>query len=222
MFDVIAAALLVCASGDSRCRARPSRRSRTGPRMHRRHTTGTTSSSMARDGSGTSWLPEASPMYAFHAAAAGWQLMAHGNVFLQFLHESGARGADQGGSINWFMGMAQRPVGDGPAAAARHGQPRAVDHSAAAAIPDLLATGERVRRRGDSRSPASARSVHGAVGPLRRAARRVGCAGRSMAGRPASRRSAGGVSASRLGDAQSAGRRSRITGSTRRTSRSAS
>src|SRR5688500_9427373 len=70
-------------------------------------------SSMSRDGSGTSWLPEASPMYAVHASRAGWQLMAHENLFVQYLHESGTRGADQGGSVNWFMGMAQRPVGKG-------------------------------------------------------------------------------------------------------------
>ena len=69
--------------------------------------------SMARDGSGTSWLPDASPMYAFHTTRGSWQLMAHENLFVQYLHESGTRGADQAGSINWFMGMAQRPVGDG-------------------------------------------------------------------------------------------------------------
>jgi hypothetical protein len=67
----------------------------------------------SRDGSGTSWLPDASPMYAFHAMRGGWQLMAHENLFVQYLHESGTRGADQGGSINWFMGMASRPVGQG-------------------------------------------------------------------------------------------------------------
>ena len=70
-------------------------------------------SSMARQGSGTSWQPDASPMYAFHASRDGWQLMGHENLFVQFLHESGDRGADQGGSINWFMGMAQRPLGRG-------------------------------------------------------------------------------------------------------------
>ena len=69
--------------------------------------------SMARDGSGTSWLPDASPMYAFHFPRGSWQLMAHENVFVQYLYESGDRGADQAGSVNWFMGMAQRPVGKG-------------------------------------------------------------------------------------------------------------
>ena len=68
---------------------------------------------MARDGSGTSWLPDATPMYAVHWQRGAWQLMAHENAFLQFLHESGDRGNDQFGSINWIMGMAQRNAGPG-------------------------------------------------------------------------------------------------------------
>ena len=60
--------------------------------------------------------------------------MAHENVFVQYLHESGDRGADQGGSINWFMGMARRPLGRGRLGVARHGQPRALDDWRAAAI----------------------------------------------------------------------------------------
>jgi hypothetical protein len=67
----------------------------------------------AREGSGTSWLPDETPMYAVHSQYGGWMLMAHGNGFLQYLHESGRRGDDQAGSINWFMGMADRQVGDG-------------------------------------------------------------------------------------------------------------
>ena len=67
----------------------------------------------SRDGSGTSWLPDESPMYAIHAQARGWRLMGHGNLFLQYLHDAGDRGSDQTGSINWLMGMAQRPAGQG-------------------------------------------------------------------------------------------------------------
>ena len=67
----------------------------------------------AREGSGTSWLPDETPMYAIHSEAGKWTLMAHGNAFLQYLHEGGERGSDQGGSINWFMGMANRNVGSG-------------------------------------------------------------------------------------------------------------
>ena len=68
---------------------------------------------MAREGSGTAWLPDESPMYALHAMRGPWTLMFHENVFLQYFHESGPRGDDQVGSINWFMGMAQRNVGAG-------------------------------------------------------------------------------------------------------------
>jgi hypothetical protein len=67
----------------------------------------------SRDGSGTSWLPDDTPMYALHGQAGGWTLMAHANAFLQYLHDSGDRGTAQVGSINWFMGMADRSVGAG-------------------------------------------------------------------------------------------------------------
>ena len=68
---------------------------------------------MAREGSGTSWLPDATPMYAGHSMKGPWTLMFHDNAFLQYLKESGKRGDDQFGSINWAMGMAQRNAGPG-------------------------------------------------------------------------------------------------------------
>lgn len=67
----------------------------------------------AREGSGTAWLPDATPMFAVHAMKGPWTLMFHNNAFLHYLNESGARGDDQFGSINWFMGMAQRTAGSG-------------------------------------------------------------------------------------------------------------
>src|SRR5438874_2688764 len=63
-------------------------------------------SDLAREGSGTAWLPDETPMYAMHTMKGPWTLMFHENAFLQFFHESGARGDDQMGSINWAMGMA--------------------------------------------------------------------------------------------------------------------
>src|SRR4051812_36690931 len=48
-----------------------------------------------REGSGTSWLPDESPMYALHRQAGGWMLMGHGSAFLQYLHETGVRGSEQ-------------------------------------------------------------------------------------------------------------------------------
>jgi hypothetical protein len=94
-----------------------------------------------REASGTSWLPESSPMYGIHHAAGDWQLMWHGNAFAQFLYESGERGNEQAGSINWVMAMARRPLGGG-----RFGL-RGMFSLEALTIPgcgypDLLATGE--------------------------------------------------------------------------------
>jgi len=98
-------------------------------------------SEMAREGSGTSRLPDDSPMYAIHALRGPWTLMFHENAFLQFFHESGPRGDDQVGSVNWLMGMARRNVGPG-----RLGlrgmfslEPWSIR---GCGYPDLLATGE--------------------------------------------------------------------------------
>jgi hypothetical protein len=66
-----------------------------------------------RDGSGTSWLPDQTPIYAIHRPAGAWMVMLHANAFLQYLHESGERGSEQAGSINWLMAMAQRTAGGG-------------------------------------------------------------------------------------------------------------
>lgn len=67
----------------------------------------------AREGSGTAWLPDETPMYASHRQAGRWALMAHGNAFVQYLREGGDRGSEQFGSVNWFMAMADRTVGSG-------------------------------------------------------------------------------------------------------------
>src|SRR5687768_777942 len=53
-----------------------------------------------REASGTSWLPERSPMYGIQQEAGDWQVMWHGNAFAQFLHDAGERGHTQAGSIN--------------------------------------------------------------------------------------------------------------------------
>jgi len=69
--------------------------------------------SATRAGSGTTWMPDASPMHAVHAAAGQWTLNAHGTVFLQYDRQNGPRGSTQFGSINWGMLMAARPMGGG-------------------------------------------------------------------------------------------------------------
>lgn len=66
-----------------------------------------------RDGSGTSWLPDASPMQGLMKHRGPWMLMLHGNAFVQFMDAGSRRGDRQFGSVNWIMGMAQRPVAGG-------------------------------------------------------------------------------------------------------------
>lgn len=71
---------------------------------------------MLREGSGTSWLPDATPMYARHFREGTWELMLHGNAFLQYDKQGygdNRRGDSQFGSVNWGMLMAGRNVGSG-------------------------------------------------------------------------------------------------------------
>lgn len=97
--------------------------------------------SMAREGSGTSWQPDATPMYGWHANAGSWVLMFHGNGFLQYIHDGSRRGSSQLGSVNWGMAMARHTLAGGDLTA------RAMLSAEASTVgrcgyPDLLATGE--------------------------------------------------------------------------------
>ncbi|WP_428329309.1 hypothetical protein [Mucilaginibacter sp.] len=70
---------------------------------------------MGRDGSGTSWLPDASPMYGIMLNSGPWSFMLHGNVSFRYTNQDfsdkGSRGGYKVDAPNWFMGMAQRNVG---------------------------------------------------------------------------------------------------------------
>lgn len=65
---------------------------------------------MGRDGSGTSWLPDSTPMRAIHLMVVGWQIMVHGDVTLGYDWQGTPRGDDEVISTNWFMAMANREV----------------------------------------------------------------------------------------------------------------
>ena len=94
-----------------------------------------------REGSGTAWLPDASPMHALHRQAGDWELMLHGSLFIHYLDDGGDRGREQFGATNWIMGMARRPAagGDMLLRAMLSADPvTATD----CGYPDLLATGE--------------------------------------------------------------------------------
>src|SRR6184192_316313 len=66
-----------------------------------------------RTGSGTSWLPDASPMHAAHYMLGRWTLMLHGKAFFQYDWQGGSRGSNQLGIVNWGMAAASRPLGGG-------------------------------------------------------------------------------------------------------------
>ncbi len=65
------------------------------PDPHAQHAMGGSMLFDTRDASGTAWLPEQTPMYGVFQTAGAWQLMWHGNGFLQYLRESGDRGRDR-------------------------------------------------------------------------------------------------------------------------------
>jgi hypothetical protein len=69
--------------------------------------------SHARMGSGTTWVPDATPMRAIHWTWGEWSAMLHGVAFLQYDRQYSRRGDDQLGLIDWEMLMLMRRVGPG-------------------------------------------------------------------------------------------------------------
>lgn len=68
---------------------------------------------MERMGSGTTWIPDAVALPSRHFTAGDWTFMVHGFLFGQYDRQNGPRGADQWGSLNWAMIMADRPLAGG-------------------------------------------------------------------------------------------------------------
>jgi hypothetical protein len=70
---------------------------------------------MNRDGSGTSWLPDESPIYAYMIHGKKWMTMIHGSFFFRYnnqdLFKSGNRGGKNFDAPNMIMAMTQRRVG---------------------------------------------------------------------------------------------------------------
>ena len=172
--------------------------------------------SQNREGSGTAWVPDETPMHAVHRRRGPWDLMAHGNLFAQYLVDGGERGVGQAGSINWIMGMAGRSLAGG-----RLGLRGMVSLEPwtirGCGYPDLLASGESC----DGRPIVDRQHPHDLIMELavqyeRPIGARWPC--RSTAAQPASRRSA--PSRSRIGcrPCRIRSRRFRITGSTPPTS----
>jgi len=68
---------------------------------------------MERMGSGTTWVPDAAPIPAYNGNAGSWDLTGHGFVFGQYDHQSGTRGSNQFGSLDWIMLMATHTLAGG-------------------------------------------------------------------------------------------------------------
>jgi len=67
----------------------------------------------ARDGSGTSWHPDATPMDGLHVMNGPWMGMAHGLIDAIYADQGGPRGATKSFSTSMLMLMAQRSFTDG-------------------------------------------------------------------------------------------------------------
>jgi hypothetical protein len=70
---------------------------------------------MTRNGSGTAWLPDNSPMYGYMFHSKKWMYMLHGDAYIRYnkqdLLEKGGRGDSKFDAPNMVMLMGQRNVG---------------------------------------------------------------------------------------------------------------
>jgi hypothetical protein len=71
---------------------------------------------MSRNGSGTGWNPDASPMYMWMKQTNKTDWMFHGSLFLRYTNQdifsAGSRGADKIDAPNWFMTMMNKKIGN--------------------------------------------------------------------------------------------------------------
>jgi hypothetical protein len=74
---------------------------------------------MTREGSGTSWLPDSSPMYGRMFMFGEDMLMLHGAIFPRYTNVSTRRGDDRIDAPNWIMAMYSHPLGDSTQIGAR-------------------------------------------------------------------------------------------------------
>jgi hypothetical protein len=70
---------------------------------------------MSRDGSGTSWVPEASEHGGLHLMAGDWMLMGHATIDGVYSWQDGPRGDEKAFVGGMFMGTARRDFANGDA-----------------------------------------------------------------------------------------------------------
>jgi hypothetical protein len=76
------------------------------------HSTINLADPMSREGSGTSWIPDSSPMYGRMFMFGENMLMLHGAIFPRYTNVSTRRGDDRIDAPNWVMAMFSHPLGD--------------------------------------------------------------------------------------------------------------
>ena len=71
---------------------------------------------MSRNGSGTAWNPDSSPMYMWMKQGKNTDWMFHGDVFLRYtstdIFSDGEKGSSKLSAPNWFMAMMNRKAGE--------------------------------------------------------------------------------------------------------------
>jgi hypothetical protein len=65
------------------------------------------------EGSGTAWQPASVQGYEWMWMRGGWELMAHGVIFVDYNQQGGPRGEGKAESVNWGMLMEQHKLGGG-------------------------------------------------------------------------------------------------------------
>ncbi len=68
---------------------------------------------MTREGSGTSWMPDADAMYAHMYGKGDDMEMTHGALWARFMHTATPRGADALVASGWLMYMRTHPTSPG-------------------------------------------------------------------------------------------------------------
>lgn len=55
---------------------------------------------MNRNGSGTSWQPDSTPMYAYIACGGKWNFMFHGSIYLRYTYQDINKAGNRGDELN--------------------------------------------------------------------------------------------------------------------------
>jgi len=67
---------------------------------------------MSRESSGTSWVPDSTPMYGYMKMLGDDMLMLHGAIFPRYTNASTRRGDDRIDAPNWIMAMYSHSLGE--------------------------------------------------------------------------------------------------------------